>query len=74
MNTWKSRFPRRKRTIQKSSAGDSLEEPQEAIDFGRIGAQAAKQVILQKIRDAEREQILADFLERGEESRCFRYH
>ena len=47
-------------------AGDSLEEPLEPIDFGRIGAQAAKQVILQKIRDAEREQILADFLERGE--------
>ena len=47
-------------------AGDSLEEPLEPIDFGRIGAQAAKQVILQKIRDAERDQILADFLERGE--------
>ncbi|MCL2346098.1 MAG: transcription termination factor NusA [Desulfobulbus sp.] len=47
-------------------AGDSLEEPLEPIDFGRIGAQAAKQVILQKIRDAEREQILTDFLERKE--------
>jgi len=46
--------------------GDSLEEPLEPIDFGRIGAQAAKQVILQKIRDAEREQILSDFLSRGE--------
>ena len=46
--------------------GDTLEEPQEAIDFGRIGAQAAKQVILQKIRDAEREQILSDFLDRKE--------
>ena len=46
--------------------GDSLEEALEPIDFGRIGAQAAKQVILQKIRDAEREQILADFLERKE--------
>jgi len=46
--------------------GDSLEESLEPIDFGRIGAQAAKQVILQKIRDAEREQILADFLERKE--------
>jgi len=34
------------------------------VEFGRIGAQAAKQVILQKIRDAEREQILNDFLER----------
>ncbi len=47
-------------------AGDFLEEPLEPIDFGRIGAQAAKQVILQKIRDAEREQILSDFLSRGE--------
>lgn len=46
--------------------GDFLEETLEPIDFGRIGAQAAKQVILQKIRDAEREQILNDFLERKE--------
>jgi transcription termination/antitermination protein NusA len=43
-----------------------IEESLEPIDFGRIGAQAAKQVILQKIRDAEREQILNDFLEREE--------
>ena len=47
-------------------SGDYLEEALEPIDFGRIGAQAAKQVILQKIRDAEREQILNDFLERKE--------
>ena len=46
--------------------GDYYEEPLEAVEFGRIGAQAAKQVILQKIRDAEREQILNDFLERKE--------
>ncbi len=46
--------------------GDYIEEALEPIDFGRIGAQAAKQVILQKIRDAEREQILNDFLDRGE--------
>lgn len=43
-----------------------VEEHLEPIEFGRIGAQAAKQVILQKIRDAEREQILNDFLEREE--------
>lgn len=43
-----------------------IEEELEPIEFGRIGAQAAKQVILQKIRDAEREQILNDFLERDE--------
>jgi len=41
------------------------EAPLEPIEFGRIGAQAAKQVIFQKIRDAEREQTLNDFLERG---------
>ena len=45
---------------------DFIEDPLENIDFGRIGAQAAKQVIFQKIRDAEREQILADFMERNE--------
>ena len=45
---------------------DFVEEPLEPIEFGRIGAQTAKQVILQKIRDAEREQILNDFLVRKE--------
>ena len=44
-----------------------LEQPIEKIPFGRIGAQTAKQVILQRIRDAEREQILNDFLGRGDE-------
>ena len=46
--------------------GDYIEESLDAIDFGRIGAQTAKQVILQKIRDAEREQMLNDFLDRKE--------
>ncbi|HXE75047.1 MAG TPA: transcription termination factor NusA [Candidatus Xenobia bacterium] len=45
---------------------DYIEEPLEPVEFGRIGAQTAKQVILQKIRDAEREQILNDFLARKE--------
>ena len=45
---------------------DYLEEPLEAIEFGRIGAQAAKQVIFQKIREAVREQTLNQFLERGD--------
>ena len=44
--------------------GDYIEKLLEPIEFGRIGAQAAKQVIFQKIRDAEREQTLNDFLER----------
>lgn len=46
--------------------GDYIEEQVPPVDFGRIGAQAAKQVILQKIRDAEREQVLNDFLARNE--------
>jgi len=46
--------------------GDYVEEPMGDLEVGRIGAQTAKQVILQKIRDAEREQILNDFLARKE--------
>lgn len=45
---------------------DHIEEPIDSLTIGRIGAQAAKQVILQKIRDAEREQLLNDFMSRGE--------
>ena len=37
---------------------DIIEQPIPNVEFGRIGAQTAKQVILQRIRDAEREQIL----------------
>jgi len=46
--------------------GEYVEEPLPGLEVGRIGAQTAKQVILQKIRDAEREQILNDFLQREE--------
>lgn len=46
--------------------GEFIEEHLEPVEFGRIGAQTAKQVILQKIREAEREQILSDFLMRKE--------
>ncbi len=46
---------------------DVIEEQIENVPFGRIGAQTAKQVILQRIRDAEREQILNDFLARDEQ-------
>ncbi|WP_309639567.1 transcription termination factor NusA [Methylibium sp.] len=46
--------------------GDYIEEQVDSVSIGRIGAQAAKQVILQKIRDAEREQLLNDFLSRGD--------
>ncbi len=43
-----------------------IEEQLEPVEFGRRFAQDTKQAVLQKIRDAEREQILADFLARGE--------
>jgi len=55
-----------KEQIADIEIGDYIEEQVESVAFGRIGAQTAKQVILQRIRDAEREQILNDYLERGE--------
>lgn len=41
-----------------SEVGDYIEEEIESIDFGRIGAQTAKQVIIQKVREAERKKIV----------------
>lgn len=41
--------------------GQFLEEEIDSIEFGRIGAQTAKQVILQKIREAERKKIVEDY-------------
>ena len=46
--------------------GEYIEEEVDSVPIGRIGAMAAKQVILQKIRDAEREMLLNDFMSRGE--------
>ncbi|MDU0810515.1 MAG: transcription termination factor NusA [Burkholderia sp.] len=46
--------------------GKYIEESIPSIEFSRIGAQSAKQVILQKVRDAEREQILNDYMDQGE--------
>ncbi len=46
--------------------GEYIEEGVESVPIGRIGAMAAKQVILQKIRDAEREMLLNDFMSRGD--------
>src|SRR5512134_298870 len=41
--------------------------PRQDVSTGRRFAQDTKQVILQKIRDAEREQVLSDFLARGDQ-------
>ncbi|MCU7882271.1 MAG: transcription termination factor NusA [Candidatus Thiodiazotropha sp. (ex Lucinoma aequizonata)] len=45
--------------------GDYTEEPIESIEFGRIAAQAAKQVIVQKVREAERAKVVEAY--RGRE-------
>lgn len=44
--------------------GGFIEEPIPAVEFGRIAAQAAKQVIMQKVREAEREQIVNQYAPR----------
>ncbi len=44
--------------------GEFVEEPLEPVDFGRIAAQAAKQVIMQKVREAERERVVAEYAPR----------
>lgn len=44
--------------------GDFLSEPLPPVDFGRIAAQNAKQVIVQKVRDAERERQFEEYKDR----------
>ena len=46
------------RRLSELEAGDFIEEPIESVAFGRIAAQTAKQVIVQKVREAERAQVL----------------
>ena len=47
--------------------GDFLVDPLPPIDFGRIAAQTAKQVIVQRVREAEREQQFEEYKNRVEE-------
>lgn len=44
--------------------GDYIEEPMESVEFGRIAAQTAKQVIVQKVREAERARVVEAFQNR----------
>jgi N utilization substance protein A len=44
--------------------GQYIEEPIESIEFGRIGAQTAKQVIIQKVREAERKKVVEEYAKR----------
>ncbi len=54
--------------LQKDAAlGDFIVDPLPPIEFGRIAAQAAKQVIFQKVRDAERERQFEEYKDRAGE-------
>ncbi|OUS28500.1 transcription termination/antitermination protein NusA [Gammaproteobacteria bacterium 45_16_T64] len=64
-------FPGRHFTVEegkdvdtKYELGDVHEEPVESIGFGRIAAQIAKQVIVQKVREAERYQVIEAYEDR----------
>ncbi|WP_206241269.1 transcription termination factor NusA [Novosphingobium terrae] len=54
--------------LQKGAAvGDFIVDPLPPVDLGRIDAQSAKQVIFQKVRDAERDRQYAEFKDRAGE-------
>jgi N utilization substance protein A len=53
-----------KRLNPEAELGDFLTDPLPPIDFGRIAAQTAKQVIVQKVRDAERQRQYNEFKDR----------
>ena len=55
-----------KEQIEDIEVDEHIEESVASVPIGRIGAMAAKQVILQRIRDAEREMLLNDFMSRGD--------
>ena len=44
--------------------GGYVEVPMDSVEFGRIAAQTAKQVIVQKVREAEREQVVEEYQDR----------
>ena len=47
-----------------AKVGDFLTEPLPPMEFGRIAAQSAKQVIVQKVRDAERDRMFEEYTNR----------
>src|SRR3990167_9242470 len=47
-----------------AQVGDVVEEPMPSVEFGRIAAQSAKQVIVQKVREAERAQVVQNYQSR----------
>ena len=53
-----------KRLNPEAEVGDFITDPLPPIDFGRIAAQTAKQVIVQKVRDAERQRQYSEYKDR----------
>ncbi|MBK1623348.1 transcription termination factor NusA [Afifella marina] len=47
-----------------AQVGDFISEPLPPLDYGRVAAQSAKQVIMQKVRDAERDRQYEDYKDR----------
>ncbi|ASQ44868.1 transcription termination factor NusA [Legionella clemsonensis] len=61
-------FPERQITLSQAqerspsiTIGGRIEEPMPSVEFGRIAAQTARQVIMQKVREAERQQVVDQF-------------
>lgn len=50
-----------KKQKKDAKIGDIVEEKHEVTSFGRVAAQTAKQVVLQRLREAEREVVLAEY-------------
>ncbi|MGE6384796.1 transcription termination factor NusA, partial [Pseudomonas sp. NPDC078416] len=61
IETWPSKVAL---THPGANVGDVVEEKIDSIEFGRIAAQTAKQVIVQKVREAERAQVVDAYRER----------
>ncbi|MGE8170749.1 transcription termination factor NusA [Pseudomonas putida] len=61
IEVWPSKV---RETHPEAKVGDVIEEKIESIEFGRIAAQTAKQVIVQKVREAERAQVVDAYRER----------
>ena len=49
------------KTKKDAVLGDTIEEEHDVESFGRVAAQTAKQVVLQRLREAEREVVLAEY-------------
>ena len=59
-----------KQYLENPSVGDQFIEEIPPVDMGRIAAQSAKQVILQKVREAERDRQFEEFQDLRKRTRC----